>query len=415
MERPATLAPAATTPPSRFGPSHRWTVLAVGVAAQVSFSAAFSGIPVTGPTLRSGYHLTTTTLGLVLGCIALGIALSEIPWGLWTDRLGERAVLLTGLLGTGTCLAVMAVAIVPTGSFIPPIALLAGALLLVGLLGGSVNTSSGRAVMAWFPDGQRGFAMSIRQTAIPVGGAIGAALLPWLAADVGFRAVYAVLALFCFASAAATWRWLHEPDRQPDGSAHPAQATAVASPLRSRPVWRFALASLLLTVPQFAVLTFAAVYLSDAQHAGVATVSVTLLAVQLGGAAARVWSGRYTDKHRNRRAYIRAVGVATGLTLVATGLLLDAPAAVVASMLALGGLLASAWHGVAYTEIASIAGAQRAGTALGLENTTVFVAAFLTPVLIPIVLGSSSWTAVWMLAGVCSLLAVPLAPRAARR
>lgn len=61
--------------------------------------------------------------------------------------------------------------------------------------------------------------------------------------------------------------------------------------------------------------------------------SVTLLAVQLGGAAARVWSGRYTDKHRNRRAYIRAVGVATGLTLVATGLLL---AAVVASMLLAG-------------------------------------------------------------------------------
>ena len=55
------------------------------------------------------------------------------------------------------------------------------------------------------------------------------------------------------------WRWLHEPERQPDGSAHPAQAPVVASPLRSRPVWRFALAGLVLTVPQFAALTFAAV------------------------------------------------------------------------------------------------------------------------------------------------------------
>ena len=33
----------------------------------------------------------------------------------------------------------------------------------------------------------------------------------------------------------------------------------MASPLRSRPVWRFALAGLVLTVPQFAALTFAAV------------------------------------------------------------------------------------------------------------------------------------------------------------
>ena len=45
--------------------------------------------------------------------------------------------------------------------------------LLVGLLGGSVNGSSGRAVMAWFREGERGLAMSIRQTAVPAGGGLG--------------------------------------------------------------------------------------------------------------------------------------------------------------------------------------------------------------------------------------------------
>ena len=58
---------------------------------------------------------------------------------------------------------------------------LALGLLLVGLLGGSVNGSSGRAVMAWFREGERGLAMSIRQTAVPAGGGLGALILPALA------------------------------------------------------------------------------------------------------------------------------------------------------------------------------------------------------------------------------------------
>src|SRR5690606_24953969 len=89
----------------RYGPNHRWTVLAIGVAAQASFSAAISGIPVAGSTMRAEYHLSNAGLGLALGAIYLGIAVSEILWGIWTDRFGERRVLLFGLLGTGAMLA----------------------------------------------------------------------------------------------------------------------------------------------------------------------------------------------------------------------------------------------------------------------------------------------------------------------
>ena len=62
--------------------------------------------------------------------------------------------------------------------------MLALGLLLVGLLGGSVNGSSGRAVMAWFREGERGLAMSIRQTAVPAGGGLGALMLPALASQI---------------------------------------------------------------------------------------------------------------------------------------------------------------------------------------------------------------------------------------
>ncbi len=92
----------------------------------------------------------------------------------------------------------------------------------------------------------------------------------------------------------------------------------------------------------------------------------------------------------------------------------QAPVALVAAAIVTAGVLASAWHGVAYTEIASMAGKNRAGAALGLENTTVFAAAFLTPVMIPVVLHLAGWWAVWAAAAVTSLVAVPLAPRRER-
>ncbi len=243
-------------------------------------------------------------------------------------------------------------------------------------------------------------------------------LLPWLAVTFGFRAVFGVLAGFCFLTAAAAWRWLYEPARPPASTAAANTAGDRSNDDRAVltrwDVWRFALASGLLTVPQFAVLTFAAVYLTGTRGLGLAAASACLLIVQVGGAAARVWSGRWTDRHRNRRTYVRAVGVLTATAMTVAAVAEQAPVALVAAAIVTAGVLASAWHGVAYTEIASMAGKNRAGAALGLENTTVFAAAFLTPVMIPVVLHLAGWWAVWAAAAVTSLVAVPLAPRRER-
>src|ERR1700753_3305654 len=93
---------------TRFGSSHRWRVLGIGVAANGSIGAAISGIPATAVFLRSGYRLTTASLGSAFGAMGLGLALSELPWGLLTDRIGDRKVLLLGLSLTGLVLAWMA-------------------------------------------------------------------------------------------------------------------------------------------------------------------------------------------------------------------------------------------------------------------------------------------------------------------
>lgn len=99
--------------------SHRWKVLGVGVAANVSFSAAANGLPTTAIWLRSSYHLGSTQLGVALGAMGLGIACSELPWGMATDRFGDRPVLLTGLLGSMLALLAMMLWLTPGAASLP--------------------------------------------------------------------------------------------------------------------------------------------------------------------------------------------------------------------------------------------------------------------------------------------------------
>ncbi|MEJ8811041.1 MFS transporter [Variovorax ureilyticus] len=427
-------------------PRHRWKVLAAGVAANAAFSVAFSGIPMTAVVMRAGYRLDNATLGLMLGLIGLGIAISELPWGLLTDRWGDRPVLLTGLGTTALALLAMALLAAPRSGHVPGPGWLGAGLLLVGLLGGSVNGASGRAVMGWFAEGERGLAMSIRQTAVPLGGGLGALLLPAIALHAGFAMLYVFLALLCLLSGLLAWCWVHEPPGRSEGehrsaaarrysneppvaprNAKRADAPAAPSlrgPLGDPRVWRLVAGIGILCAPQFAVLSFGTVFLHDFGRVGFAAITATMVGLQLGAMAMRVWSGRWTDRRRNRPAYLRActawsagLFAVLGLATLATGSApADSPASqVLLTVLVLAcGVCVSAWHGVGYTELATLSGPARAGTALGMANTSVFVVCFVTPWSIPHLLAWRDWPMVWFAAAACALVALPLLAKPAR-
>lgn len=405
---------------NEFGPAHRWRVLGVGVAANASFAAALAGIPTTAVFMRAGYALDTRHLGVVLSTMGLGVAATEVPWGLVTDRLGDRKVLLAGLSLTGAVLALMALFASPAEGYVPAAAILGLGLMLVGAIGGSLNGSSGRAVMAWFQDGERGFAMSVRQMALPAGGAVGALLLPSIAEHLGFRAVYATIAAFCFVTTAFAWAWLHEPPQLAAAAAAPATAPGCGA-FGNGTLWRMVWALGALCVPQIATVTFAAVFLHDVGHLGTAAASAGIVAFQVGAAVARVWSGSFTDRRKNRRPFLKACALATAATFALLGLAVafaslspvhagTAIAAAVALVI-LGGIVAQTWHGVAYTELAVIAGARNVATALGLGNTLVFLVYFLTPLAIPLVLDAAAWPGVWLATAAAAVLAFVLFPK----
>jgi len=164
-------------------------VLAAGTAAQAGFSAVGIGLPVLAPALRDRYDLSVSGVGVVLAAGGIGTLVTLVPWGLLTDRTGERRVLAGGL---GLCALLVAAA-----AFAPGVVSLVILLALAGAAGASVSSASGSAVMRWFEPEERGLALGVRQTAIPAGGLVAALVLPVAVAIGGTRAALLVLAALC--------------------------------------------------------------------------------------------------------------------------------------------------------------------------------------------------------------------------
>jgi len=145
-------------------------VLAAGTAAQASFSAVLLGLPVLAPALRSELDLSVSGVGIVLGSVWVGPVLTLLPWGLAADRVGERVVLAVGMALMG--------AFVSAAAFVSSAPGLVAVLAIASAAGASVNAASGRAVMSWFGRDERGFALGVRQSALPIGGFLSAVVLP---------------------------------------------------------------------------------------------------------------------------------------------------------------------------------------------------------------------------------------------
>ncbi|GAA3015875.1 MFS transporter [Kitasatospora albolonga] len=420
-----TTPPTPSTPPTPAEPTvgrsgkvhgtrYKWGILWIGIFAQAAFSATFQGIPTSGSILQTAYSLSTGQLGFVLAAVTAGIFVTDVFWGILSDRIGERVVLITGLSGTTVALALVTAFLVPSGGAVPSYVALAVVLFFAGALGGCVNGASGRAVMGWFPPAKRGFAISLRVAAVPAGGAIGAAVLPPLALGAGFRWVFAFLTLFCLLATLAVVIWLDEPPlarTKRDGST---AATEVPDPLKRWDIWRVAITAFLLDLPQFLVLTFGSVFLHTVKGMSIGSIAVLLVVVQILGAISRVWGGRWTDRHggRYRRTLVTLYSWVIAVAYTGIAVFESSPTWIVAGLLILAGFLSCGWHGVHYAEIATMAGAERSGTALGLENTMVFAGAFATPLLIPLLLDVSDWWAVMILIGAApAVLSALLMPR----
>ena len=175
-----------------------------------------------------------------------------LPWGLLTDRVGERIVLPLGLATGAVALACAGIA----RGFEQLVLLLVAA----GALSASVNAASGRAVMQWFDPSERGLALGIRQANVPLGGLCRRSRPA--AARRHRRPRLGVLAARRRLRGRSARRRGPPPRAGARTDAQPAAVLASPSrPLRQRSLWLISWGSGLVVVGQIATMSFTVLFL----------------------------------------------------------------------------------------------------------------------------------------------------------
>ena len=310
----------------------------------------------------------------------LGTLVTLLPWGFLTDRIGERIVLATGLGSCGVFLIVAGRAETFWELYV--------LLFLAGAAGASVNSATGRAVMGWFDVSQRGLALGIRQAAVPLGGLVGAFVLPQLTV----HQAYAFLGGLCLLGASVGAIVLREP------VALPVEVVDVEWTLRDRRLWRLCSVSGLYVVAQMAILSFVALYLHDERA----------LSKGRGGRGARRRPGRWrwcsgsapavVGRHANPHNPARPDRDRDGRLPRRRHRPPDAPLVVLVPAFVVAGSLTMAWNGVAFAAVAELAGRARSGSALGVQQTVLSLFGVVTPLAFAAVVSAGSWSLAYGLA-----------------
>ena len=358
---------------------YRWAVLAAGTFSQASYSAIWYGVAVMAPSLRDEFHLSLGQTGLLLSGSLGGSVISLIPWGLATDRFGERFVLVTGL---GVCgLALLAAS--QTRGFWA----LFGLTALAGLSGASVQSASGRAVLHWFPTERRGLALGIRQTAIPLSGFAVSLALPAIVASGGVEWGFATLGLACLAGTVIGGLVIRE------GPHAEAPTTAVdRAPFRDRAIWRLSIGSALLIAPQLCIGGFVVLFLHERRGLSASSAAAVLAVTQVLAIGSRIAAGRWSDVRGSRVEPLRTFALAAAAFVALAAAVLTAPLEVLVPVLIAAIVVSMSWNPLSFAAAVEMAGPGRSGSAIGLQQTVLNVPGAVYPALFGALVGASSWT-----------------------
>lgn len=341
--------------------NNRWAILALIMAAQTMANVGPLGIPAIAPLIRQDLGLSIAQAGSFLSAYYVGASLMSLPAGWMADRWG---VMVTMAIGQGV-IAVGLYTVTGTVSF----SLLMIVMACAGMGYGMLNPTTAKAAIAWFPRRQRATAVGLKQVGLPLGGAIGASILPPIALWFGWRPAVAVPASLVAVLAVGTW-FLY---RDPPNAAHPDGLSVGPASLRdvlgNRDLWLVSSATLIFAGMQTVWMSFLVLYLTEVVRISLVHAGRYLVMAQVTGMAGRVIFGMLSDRLFGGRRRIVLVIAGAGSTACSLVMAVTGPGTSVwmlAPLTLCFGFFGIGWNGVQHTLMAELVGPRGAGTAIGL-------------------------------------------------
>ncbi|WP_227428571.1 MFS transporter [Roseibaca sp. Y0-43] len=282
-----------------------------------------------GPHISADLELSPLQIGGLASVYSAALAVASLPAGLVTDRLGTRTALsfAATTIATGLVLAGTSQGLVQLGA----------GMMLCGAGYGLINPAAGVAVTLWFSPKWRATLLSLKQTGVPVGAALGS-LTALLGKNWGWQAGILCAAAIALVAGCLFLLLL------PSGQVLPRQTSfskaRLAEILTTPGLGRANLAAGLTNGLQFALWAHLPELLQTGTTAAAALLGVCLAALHIGTFTGRVIWGALTDKLCNGDAavalcWLCVIGLA-GLALLGVNTRIESPLLAVIACFVLG-------------------------------------------------------------------------------
>jgi len=340
-----------------------WAYLAVATVAQMSTAFISLGVASLIPFLVHPLKLTAAEVGLTGGAVNVGMIALALPAGYLADRYGEKKVLAAGCILAG--LSVMAASLMQVfpGLYV--------VLLLTGLWAGSVTPAGSKLVISWFSPRSLGFAQSVRQTGVTLGGFLAALLLPALALRAGWHAAFLLAGLGGVLGGLLVGLFYRQA---PARGSRPAQTgadgwRALSATLLDRDLWLTCLTGMIFVGGQFILLSYLQLFLQSRVLVPAQWTARYLAALILAGAVGRLFWGSVSDRWfagRRKPALLGAGGVTVVMSLAMLLLRPATPLFWLFVLIVVLGFAGLGWNGVYVTLLSELGAARKkAATAVG--------------------------------------------------
>lgn len=334
--------------------------LSTTIAIQALVSMSALTVPVFAPVAAGEMGIAPRYIGLYVAVIYIGSMISSLWSGDFVLRFGAIRVsqVCLGLCGAG--LALVATASVP---------LLVVSALVIGLGYGPITPASSHILAGNIPSHRMALGFSLKQTGVPVGGALAGAVVPSLVLWAGWRHAALIVGALCFALAFLAFpaRTRLDEDRQP---ARRVSLRSFLEPLRilfsHRRILQLAVVSFFFGGMQLCLVTYLVTYLTNAFHMPLISAGLVLSAAHTASVIGRIAWGAIADRYLHPRLVLGFLGLAMSMGSFATALFSPAWPYPAILLVSIGfGATAIGWNGVYLAEVARLSPPGQAGVITG--------------------------------------------------
>lgn len=348
--------------------------LLITLAVQVQASLVIFTPPILATVAQNDVGVSAAAIGLVTALIYVSAVPAALFSGNVIERLGAIRVSQLCILVTSSGMAIMA---------IPNPWVIAIGALIIGIGYGAVTPASSTVLADRVPGGMRSLIFSVKQSGVPIGGAIAGTLVPFLIISAGWQAAAILVSLVGVAVILVAQPIRRSVDAgrvQP----HVSRGRGLLEPLRlvfsNARLRELAVSSFAFSGMQMCLGSYLVVVLTERALLSVPVAGGALSVAMLAGIFGRLFWGVLADYGFSPRTVLGLLGVmmavcAALVTLIDTGW----PIGLIYVLAFVFGASAVGWNGVYLAEVARIAPTGQAGPATGASLATTYAGVVFLP------------------------------------